>query len=363
MVPREYRAAMRDIGSVTAFPRGRYPKSCVSVLQLLPDGYCVAAKLHFVDIDGPGITRRLIRGKWAYFGPDGKRIGEAAEIARLNAIALPPAYSDAWFSDDPLAHILATGIDARGRKQYRYHPDFRALREGRKFANCVEFGRALPLLRKRVEGDLRGRSLSADRAIASIVRLLDCCHIRVGNESYAQANGSYGATTLRGRHARVEGGKLKLTFRAKSGRLCRIAATDKGLIRFVRQVQDLPGQRLFQYLDGDGVPHPVTSTDVNAYIKDAGEGDFTAKDFRTWGASVLAFECLSTREEGSVGQILDCVAAGLGNTPAVVRKSYVHPVLVEMARSGERPAGPLPRNTKWLSATERGLIALLEQRA
>lgn len=318
-------------------------------------------KLHFADVDSPGISRRLLRGKRVYFRADGRRIDDAAEIARLDAIALPPAYRDTWYSEDPSAHVLATGIDAKGRKQYRYHPQFRASREDRKFAGCLEFGRALPVLRKRVEDDLRRRSLSLDRAVASIVRLLDCCHIRIGNESYAQENGSYGATTLRGRHVRLDKGKLKLTFRAKSGRLCRIAATDKGLIRFVRQVQDLPGQHIFQYLDVDGKPHPVSSTDVNTYIREAGAGEFTAKDFRTWGASVMAFECLHARPESSVGQMLDCVAAGLGNTPAVVRKSYVHPVLVEMARSGERVVGPLPRRTRWLSRSERGLIALLDK--
>jgi len=217
----------------------------------------MAPGLHFADIGAPGITRRLIRGHWAYFVPDGKRITNREEIDRLNAIALPPAYTDAWFAADARAHILATGIDARGRKQYRYHPDFRAERDDRKFAACAAFGRLLPQLRKKVDKDLAKRSLSAERAIASILKLLDCTHIRVGNEEYARANKSFGATTLRGRHAHLEGDRLTLKFKAKSGKICRISVRDRGLVRFVKQVQHLPGQMLFQYLDDDGEPHPV----------------------------------------------------------------------------------------------------------
>lgn len=320
----------------------------------------MAPGLHFADIDAPGITRRLVRGHWAYFAPGGMRITDRAEIDRLNAIALPPAYTDAWFATDPRAHILATGIDARGRKQYRYHPGFREDRDSRKFANCAEFGKKLPRLRAQVDKDLARRGLSAERAVASIVKLLDCGHIRVGNEAYAKANGSFGATTLRGRHARLDARRLTLCFKAKSGKICRISVRDRGLVRFVKQVQDLPGQHLFQYLDDEGQPHPVSSTEVNAYIGAAMGGGFTAKDFRTWAASVLAFECLAGGQPCGLGAMLDHVAQGLGNTPAIARKSYIHPALVELARSGGANVLPaLPRATQWLSRAERGLIEYL----
>ena len=321
------------------------------------------AKLHFVDTDSPGISRRLIRGHWVYFDPEGKRIGDADEIARLNAIALPPAYTDAWFAADPSAHILATGIDARGRKQYRYHPDFREARDQRKFCGCADFGRKLPRLREKVEGELRKKKLTPDRAVASIVKLLDCSHIRVGNESYAKENGSFGATTLRGRHVRLERGRLTLRFRAKSGKWCKVAVSDRGLIRFVKQVQDLPGQQLFQWLDDEGQAHPIRSTEVNDFIRAATGADFTAKDFRTWGASVLAFEFLVENEGCKLRDMLEHVADRLGNTPAMARKAYVHPALIEIARAGASPDAfaNLPRQTKWLSRAEKGLIQFLEK--
>lgn len=321
--------------------------------------------MQFADIQSPGITRRLIRGHWAYSTPKGKRITDRDEIDRLNAIALPPAYHDAWFSPDPDVHILATGIDARGRKQYRYHPDFRQEQENRKFAVCAQFGRQLPHLRARVEKDLAKRSLRPERAVASIVKLLDCVHIRVGNEAYARSNGSFGATTLRNRHVRLQGERIRLRFKAKSGKLCDIAVRDRGLCRFVKQVQDLPGQQLFQYLDEDGQPHPVNSSDVNAYIRQAMGEDFTAKHFRTWAASVLAFEYLTENEGCTLAAMLAHVAEGLGNTPAIARKSYIHPALIELARTGERAPQMTrpPRATKWLSRSERGLIALLELKA
>jgi len=320
--------------------------------------------MHYADTDSPAITRRLLRGHWAYFDPDGSRITERDEIDRLNAIALPPAYSDAWFSIRPNAHILATGIDAQGRKQYRYHPDFTARRDARKFENCVGFASLLPRMRERVEHDLAKRSLTEERAVASIVRLLDSGQIRVGNECYARTNNSFGATTLRRRHARIDAGRLSLRFRAKSGKLCSLTVTDKGLVRFVKQMQDLPGQHLFQYRDENGDFRPIASSDVNAYIRETMGDDYTAKDFRTWAASVLAFEWLLDQEPGArLGDMLTHVATHLGNTPAVTRKSYIHPSLVEIARTGKTKALPskLPRRTRWLSAAERGLIAFLEK--
>jgi DNA topoisomerase-1 len=319
--------------------------------------------LHFAHTDRPGITRRLIRGHWGYFDVDGNRITDRDEIDRLNAVGLPPAYTDAWFSPDPHAHIHALGTDAKGRRQYRYHPDFRAQRESRKFEGCAQFGRSLPLIRKRVEQDLAKRSLIPERAVASIVRLLDSGRIRVGNEEYARANHSFGATTLLTRHAKLASNRLTLRFKAKSGKQCTLSVTDRGLIRFVRQVQDLPGQHLFQYLDGDGNPHPISSSEVNEYIRDATHGEFTAKNFRTWAASALAFEWLVENGGGSLREMLAHVAEHLGNTPAVARKSYVHPALIELAKSGAREAvsGNLPRHTRWLTRYERGLLEFLDR--
>lgn len=321
--------------------------------------------LHFVDTEEPGIARRQLRGHWAYFSADGQRIVEREEIDRLNAIGLPPAYTDAWFSPDSRAHILATGIDAVGRKQYRYHPEFVAERDSQKFESCAAFGADLPRLRARVEQDLARRGLSAERAIASIVRLLDSGRIRVGNEQYVQANGSFGATTLRMRHARLGSDRLTLRFRAKSGKLCTFSVSDRGLVRFVKQMQDLPGQHLFQYLGEGGEPVPISSSDVNAYIRETMGGDFTAKHFRTWAASALAFEWLvESHRRGGKGTLRDMlahVAEHLGNTPAIARKSYIHPALIACARSGEGldlGAG-LPRRTRWLSRYERGLAAFL----
>ncbi|HKT85758.1 MAG TPA: DNA topoisomerase IB [Novosphingobium sp.] len=319
--------------------------------------------MRYADIDQPSITRRRYRRRWVYLDADGSRIEDATEIERLDAIGLPPAYTDAWFAPDPDVHILATGFDAKGRKQYVYHPEYVAQRDARKFDGCAGFGRLLPRIRARVAQDLTKRTLSRERAIASVVKLLDSGQIRVGNESYARANRSFGATTLRQRHARLEGNRLALRFRAKSGRLCALNVTDRGLVRFVKQVQDLPGQHLFQYRGEDGEFHPVSSTDVNAYIRETMGEEYTAKDFRTWAASVLAFEWLrKAGETGKLREMLTHVAEHLGNTPAVARKSYVHPALIEAVRSGDRSGLPerLPRRTRWLSAAERGLIDFLD---
>jgi len=320
--------------------------------------------LIFADLEAPGIGRRRIRGRWAYFGPDGERITDRDEIDRLNRIGLPPAYSNAWFSSDPNAHILATGVDNRGRKQYRYHPAFVAGRDAMKFERCAEFGRALPRIRQRVEQDLAARGLTEQRAVASVVRLLDSGRIRIGNECYARSNGSFGATTLLQRHAEVHGQRLMLRFRAKSGKLCTLNVTDRGLARFVKRVQDLPGQHLFQYIGDDGEVWPINSSDVNQYIREAMNADFSAKDFRTWAASVLAFEWLLGRTEGmKLADLLSFVAEHLGNTPAIARKAYIHPALIEMAVAvpTDMSALGLPRRTRWLSREERGLIAYLDK--
>jgi DNA topoisomerase I len=324
-------------------------------------------KLRHVDDSKPGITRREAGHGWGYYRPDGTRIADRDEIDRLNRIALPPAYVDAWFCPFPNGHIQATGIDARGRKQYRYHPDFRAAREAGKYERTAEFGRALPKLRARVEADLAGRRLARDTVVAAVVRLLDLGRIRVGNESYARTNNSFGATTLRNRHAKVAGAKLRLEYVGKSGKKQRLTIEDRRLAAIVRRTQDLPGQHLFEYLDDAGEPHPVGSAEVNDYIRDATGGDFTAKHFRTWGASLLAFEhILETARDGrlSLKPMLEAVAQALGNTPAISRKSYIHPALIDLCRDGDAGglcAVKLPRATRWLTAQERALIGFLDQ--
>ena len=322
--------------------------------------------LVYIDPDMPGLTRRKVRNGWGYWDAKGVRVTDRDEIERLNKVALPPGYTDAWYCPSPHGHIQATGIDAKGRKQYRYHLDFRAQQEAAKYDRCADFGRALPLLRARVESDLKGKPTERDTVIAAIVRLLDLGRIRVGNESYAQANKSFGATTLRTRHAKVAGSKLSLSYRAKSGVMRRLTISDKGLLRVVRRVQDLPGQNLFQYLDGDGNACPVGSADVNGYIKDAMGDEFTAKNFRTWGASVIALDHVVTacRSGGKVrlADLLEPVAEALGNTPSIARKSYVHPLVLALKDSGF-DARRLPRTTRWLTPVERALIALLDEAA
>jgi DNA topoisomerase-1 len=314
--------------------------------------------------DQPGITRQQIRGKWAYFAPDGSRISDREEIDRLNAIALPPAYTDAWFCPFPNGHIQATGRDARGRKQYRYHDGFRGRQDKKKYLGTIEFGAALPKLRRKVEQDLAGKPTSREAVLAAVVRLLDTEFIRIGNETYAKENKSFGATTLRSRHLKRSGSKLLVKFQGKHGITRELSITDAKLKRVVSKITELPGQNLFQYVTEDGDACPITSSDVNDYIREGTGGDFTAKNFRTWGASVIAFEQMLTAQEEEVRKIslktvLEPVAEALGNTPAISRKSYVHPKLIEAAREDPKlPLGAVerPRARKYLSSEEVGLL-------
>ena len=315
----------------------------------------------------PGYTRKKQGRYWAYFDEAGKRVTDREEIERLNAIALPPAYTDAWFCKDANGHIQATGQDARGRKQYRYHLDYRARQDASKYDGCREFGEALPKLRARVEKDLKKRKLGRDTVLAAVIRLMDKEHIRVGNEQYAKENKSFGATTLRARHLRRVGDKLKMRFAGKHGIVHEMTITDSHLKRIVRKCQDLPGQMLFQYVNGDGNPRAVTSADVNDYIRDATGNDFTAKHFRTWGASVIFFDKLLTKgeERMSLKTVLEPVAEALGNTPTMSRKSYVHPCLIDALQ--DDPDQPLhgmkrPRARRRLSSAETGFLKFLKKK-
>ena len=318
----------------------------------------------------PGYTRKKMGRSWAYFDEDGKRVTDRDTIDRLNSIALPPAYIDAWFCTDENGHLQATGKDARGRKQYRYHPAFRSRRDKKKYMGTEEFGAALPKIRRKVAADLKTRALSRDAVLAAVVRLLDRGYMRVGNEQYARDNNSFGATTLRSRHVKRSGSKLLMRFKGKHGIVHEVPITDSNLKRIVSKCDDLPGQNLFQYISEEGEPCPITSADVNDYIREASGGDFTAKNFRTWGASVIAFGQMLTASEHekariSLKTVLEPVAEALGNTPAISRKSYIHPKLIEAAR--DRPRNPLnglerPRESKWLSSEEVGLLKFLAGR-
>ena len=315
----------------------------------------------------PGYTRQKLGRAWAYFDEHGERVTDRGEIDRLNALALPPAYVDAWFCKDPNGHVQATGKDARGRKQYRYHADYRTRQDASKYDGCAEFGEALPKIRKRVEADLKRRKLDRDTVLAAVVRLLDTEHMRIGSEQYARANKSFGLSTLRSRHVRRRNGRMKMRYTGKHGIVHEATITDASLKRIVGKCQDLPGQMLFQYINGDGNPHPITSADVNAYIREASGGDFTAKHFRTWGASVIAFDQLLSSGEAriSVKTMIEPVAEALGNTVAISRKSYVHPRLIEAVR--DNPVDPLggikrPRPRRHLSSAETAFLAYLKKK-
>ena len=321
--------------------------------------------LCYVDDSLPGITRKRKGRYWQYFQPDGSRVTDREEIERLNAVGMPPAYEKCWFCPYPEGHVQAVGWDARGRKQYRFHPDFRAQQEALKYERLAAFGRALPKLRKKVEEDLEGKATAPETVLAAVVRLIDETRMRVGNEEYAKDNKSFGATTLRNRHAKVAGGRLKITYAGKHGVKRTVTLVDRNLVRIAKRTQDLPGQNLFEYVNDEGAVCPVTSSDVNAYIKEAMGDDFTAKDFRTWGASTIAFEEMVRRvaKYGKVKlkSVIEPVAEALGNTAAISRKSYVHPALIEAAKdAGAIGDRKLPRGTKYLSSAERGLIEFLD---
>ena len=324
-------------------------------------------KLIYVDDSLPGITRRGAGTGFAYYSPEGELIRCRKERERLNGIALPPAYKDAWFCPMANGHILATGYDDRKRKQYRYHPDFRTLRESEKFDRCIEFGRTLPVIRERVEADITGRTATRSRVLAAVVRLLDMGFVRIGNEIYKKNNQSFGASTLRDRHATISGNTVELCYSGKGGKERRVTLEDEALARAVEDARDVPGQHLFQYYDENGDRQPIGSSDVNDYLRETMGEQFSAKNFRTWHASVLAFSLLAEAgERPTISAVLDEVSERLGNTPAVVRNSYIHPAVIEIvSRDGGwdnwRKGLQMPRGTRYLTRHERGLIELLEE--
>ena len=322
-----------------------------------------AAGLRYVTDSMPGYTRKKLGKGFGFYDADGKPVKDKELTERFTKLVIPPAYTNVWISPYANGHLQFTGTDAAGRKQYRYHPDYRTHQEAEKFDRTAEFGGRLPKLRKRVEKDLAGDTLSRERAIASVVRLLDLGAVRVGNESYARSNKSFGATTLRMRHVTVSGKTVKLRFKAKSGKLCEVAVTDLRLAHFVRKMDDLPGQNLFQYIGDDDEVHAVGSAEVNDYLCETMGEHFTAKNFRTWHASAIAFGLLAKADgQLSIKALMEEVSDKLGNTPAIARKSYVHPAVVALVerQAKWRKGLKLPRKTRWLSREERGLLELLK---
>jgi DNA topoisomerase-1 len=296
------------------------------------------AKLRYVSDRSRGIRRERTADGFDYFDSKGEKITAEDELARIRKLAVPPAYQDVWICPYPNGHLQATGRDARGRKQYRYHPRWRAVRDESKYSKMLVFSKVLPIIRAQVDRDLSKRGLPREKILAAIVRLLEGTLTRVGNEEYARTNNSFGLTTLRNRHVKVEGGsRIRFDFRGKSGTEHHIDLRDRKLAAIVQRCQALPGQELFQYLDDDGEPHTVGSDDVNDYLQTISGEDITAKDFRTWAATNLAAFALQRLEKfdsqakakKNVLQAVEAVAKMLGNTPAICRKCYIHPAILD----------------------------------
>jgi DNA topoisomerase I len=336
-----------------------------------------AAGLHYVSDAEPGITRRRAGRAFSYRGPDGSLIKDRAELARIRRLAIPPAWSDVWICPDGKGHLQATGRDARGRKQYRYHPDWHTVRDTAKFDRMLAFARALPRLRARVAEDQARRGLPREKVLATVVSLLEVTLIRVGNQEYARDNRSYGLTTMRDRHVEFAGAEIIFEYRGKSGKRHRISLRDRRLARIVRSCQEIPGQHLFQYIDDQGERQEIDSADVNAYLQEITGEPFTAKDFRTWAATVLASLALSEFEsfdseaaaKRNVTRAIEEVAAQLGNTAAVCRKSYIHPEILACYMDGSllgllqgRVERALREDLAGLRSEEAAVLALLQQR-
>ncbi|WP_158808809.1 DNA topoisomerase IB [Beijerinckia sp. L45] len=336
-----------------------------------------SAGLKYVSDETPGITRKKSGTGWRFIGPDGKTIKDYWEKKRIEKIGIPPAYTDVWICPREDGHIQATGRDAKGRKQYRYHPKWSETRDSAKYERMMEFGKLLPGLRARVASDMRKTGFPREKVLATIVNLLEMTLIRVGNEDYVKENKSFGLTTLRNRHVAVDGATLRFDFKGKSGKTWNLNVKDRRVAKVVKAIHELPGQHLFQYLDEDGKRQPVDSADVNDYLREITGEDVTAKDFRTWAGTVLASMALSEFEQvdsqaamkKNVKAAIEKVASRLGNTPTICRKCYVHPKVLTSYLDGHLLAdikqeveAELCDDADKLKPEEAALLGLLSRR-
>lgn len=336
-----------------------------------------SAGLVYVTDEQRGITREAAGQGWRYRKANGELLADEAALERIRKLAIPPAWTDVWICPKANGHLQATGRDARGRKQYKYHAQFREVRESTKYGHMMAFARALPAIRARIAEHMGLRGLPREKVLATVVHLLETTLIRVGNEDYAKSNKSYGLTTLRNPHVKVEGAQLRFQFKGKSGRTWKLQVKDRRIARIVRSCQELPGQELFQYLDEGGEVRRVTSADVNAYLREISGQDITAKDFRTWAGTVLAamalreFEAFDTQaaHKKNVRTAIERVAARLGNTPTICRKCYVHPEVLQAYAEGglllevkEQVEEELRGDIAALKPEEAAVLALLEAR-
>ncbi|CAN5377040.1 DNA topoisomerase IB [soil metagenome] len=334
------------------------------------------AHLRYVTEETPGITRIRAGKSFNYFDEKGRKIRDADTLARIKSLVIPPAWKDVWICPTANGHVQATGRDARGRKQHRYHTKYREVRDEAKYGRMIDFAKSLPKIDRATTRDLRKRGLAKERVLAAVIRVMQKTLIRVGNEEYARQNHSYGLTTLEDKHARVRGRKVKFEFRGKSSKQHEIDLEDPRLARIVKECQDLPGEQLFQYQDGDGNVVDVNSGDVNEYLRAIAGEEFTAKDFRTWAGTVLAARALSMLEEidsdaarkKNLVRAVEAVAQRLGNTTAVCRKCYIHPEVINAymdgslaAMLGKRAGKELARSMHSLSPEEAAVLALLQQ--
>jgi len=333
--------------------------------------------LRYVTDNGPGLTRQARRGGFRYLDADGKEVRDEATLSRIRSLVIPPAWTDVWICPWENGHLQATGRDARQRKQYRYHPRWRNVRDEAKYERMISFGQALPAIRAQVDKDLKLPGLPREKVLATIVYLLEATMMRIGNEQYAKENKSFGLTTLRDRHVRIDGSEVEFRFRGKSGVQHAIKVDDARLSRIIRRTRDLPGQELFQYLDDNGEQRSVGSADVNEYLRTVTGEEYTAKDFRTWSGTVLAALALQEYEKfdseaqakKNVVRAIESVAEKLGNTPSICRKCYVHPAVIESYLDGtmlqalqQRARQELQEDLHVLGPEEAAVVALLQQR-
>jgi DNA topoisomerase-1 len=336
-----------------------------------------AAGLRYVSDTRPGIQRKRVGKHFSYVDPNGATIRDKETLGRIKSLAIPPAWQDVWICPQANGHLQATGRDAKGRKQYRYHPRWRETRDENKYSRMIAFARALPSIRERVHSDMARQGMPREKVLATVVRLLEATLIRIGNEEYAKSNQSFGLTTMRDKHVAVNGTKLHFAFRGKSGVKHQIDVNDRRLAAIVKRSRELPGYELFQYLDNDGQRQTIDSADVNEYLRSIAGEDFSAKDFRTWAGTVLAamalqeFEAFDTETQAkkNIVQAIERVAEHLGNTPSVCRKCYVHPAVLDAYLDGsmldtlkQLAEQELAADVSKLSPEEAAVLALLQQR-